>query len=211
MNNKLKTGILLLTLAIPVFIWLFLKFFGSNNFELPVYYSQGIDTIAECSSRNKPHTLPDFALTQINGDKLSSQELSDKILLSYFLPEQCEDSCELVLEMLANIQSVLAQEQAFKILVIAGENYSVDELASFQSRFNADAGEWDFVKGEEQKVTYLKKCGFVLSPEQSYTLILTDSAQRIRGYYNGVDPDEIDRLKGEVKILEYMQEVAYHD
>ncbi|MEK6478862.1 SCO family protein [Catalinimonas sp. 4WD22] len=211
MNKKLKTGILLLTLAIPVFIWLFLKFFGSNNFDLPVYYSQGIDTIADCSSENKPHTLPDFVLTQINGENLSSEALKGKILLSYFLPEQCEDSCKLVLEMLANIQSVLAQEQAFKILVIAGENYSTDELASFKSRFNANAGEWDFLKGEEQKVNYLKKCGFVLSSDQDFTLILTDSSQRIRGYYNGVDSDEIDRLKGEVKILEYMQEVAYHD
>lgn len=211
MNNILKTGILLLTLAIPVFIWLFLKFFGNNNFELPVYYSQGIDSIAECSSASKPHIIPDFTLTRINGEKLSSQELKDKILLSYFLPAQCEDSCELVLEMLANIQNVLAEEQAFKILVIAGENYSIDELASFQTRFNAKAGELDFVKGEEQEVNYLKKCGFVLPPDQNYTLILTDSSQRIRGYYDGVNSDEIDRLKGEVKILEYMQEVAYHD
>lgn len=211
MDNKLKTGILLLTLAIPVFIWLFLKFFGNNNFELPVYYTEGITTVAHCTSNTSPHTLPDFQMQKANGESFSSKDLEDKMLLSFFLPDRCAENCELVLEMLANIQSVFSQEQAFQILVIANGQYTTDELMSLKSRFNAVTGKWNFIQGDSQKVDHLKKCGFVLSSDQENSLILTDSSQRIRGYYNGIDPEDIDRLKGEIKILAYMQEIAYHD
>lgn len=211
MNKFGKTGILLVTLAIPVFIWLFLKFFGSNSFELPIYYTQGIDSLSDCRSTSQPHQISDFKLTQVNGDSLRLSDLKDHILLSYFLPNTCGADCEFVLEQLANVNTVLRNEENFQILVFANEKYSDEQLGSLQQRYDIASGQLYFLQSNTPAYNDLKKCGFVLSAEQENTLVLTDADQRIRGYYDGTDASEIDRLKGEVKILEYMQEISYHD
>ncbi len=211
MNKIWKTGILLITLAIPVFIWLFLKFFGHNNFEIPVYYPNGIDSIPGCTSSQEPHVIPAFSLSSIPGRTFTESEFDGEIVISFFLPYNCEDSCELVLEKLAGIQQVLSKTDNLKIVVFGDEKYTMEELKSLADRYHADPEQWYFLSGKQQAITTLKKCGFILSSFPLYTLVLTDEQSQIRGYYQVDDPEEVERLKGEVKILTYMQDQAVHD
>lgn len=212
MNKQWKTGILLLTLAIPVFIWLFLKYFGQNSFDLPVFYTNGIDSLAECGNGPRPHALPSFSLTKTSGDTLTANDFDGDIVISYFLPANCTDSCELVLERLATLQNVFSRQEKFKIVVFAQPVYSLPDVVSLEQRFNINPALWNFVIGkDEAQINYLMQCGFVLASAPEHMLVLTDAKRRIRGYYQATDPEEVDRLKGEVKILNYMQEAAYHD
>jgi hypothetical protein len=46
-----------------VLVFIFLKFFGKNEFEIPVYWSEGVDrNIPGCNSYPTPYVLPDSAL-----------------------------------------------------------------------------------------------------------------------------------------------------
>jgi len=47
--NKRKLILLFLALALPVLIFLFLKFFGKNQFDLPVFHADNSAWPAECS------------------------------------------------------------------------------------------------------------------------------------------------------------------
>jgi len=62
MNKKITY--LLLALALPGLIFIFLKIFGKNHFDIPVYYKDGIsDSLKECSgSYRGQYTLPDSVL-----------------------------------------------------------------------------------------------------------------------------------------------------
>lgn len=211
MDKKWKTGILLLTLAIPVFIWLFLKYFGHNSFDVPIYYSNGIDSISDCADGQSPHALPPFSFRKTSGGQLTAEDFDGEIVISYFIPPFCTDSCELVLEKLANLQNSFSGQEQFRMVVFSGENYSLADLESLAKRFNANPKLWNFVSGDEERITLLKRCGFVLSSVPKHSLVVTDAQRRIRGYYQATDSEEVDRLKGEVKILNYMQDVAYHD
>jgi hypothetical protein len=59
MNKKITY--LLLALALPGLIFIFLKIFGKNHFDIPVYYKEGISDLAkECSGTyHGQYTLPD--------------------------------------------------------------------------------------------------------------------------------------------------------
>ena len=60
MSKTFRAGILLITLAIPAFIIFFLHGFGENEFDVPVYYSDGIDTaFADCQWQ-QPHLVREF-------------------------------------------------------------------------------------------------------------------------------------------------------
>ena len=57
MNKILKAGILLIILAIPAFVFIFLHGFGENRFEIPVYYQDGIDTTFASCDWETPHIV----------------------------------------------------------------------------------------------------------------------------------------------------------
>jgi len=62
MNKKITY--LLVALALPGLIFIFLKMFGKNHFDIPVYYKEGIsDSLRECSMvYHGQYTLPDSVL-----------------------------------------------------------------------------------------------------------------------------------------------------
>lgn len=57
----LKKLILFVALPLPVLVFIFLKLFGKNEFEVPVYWSDGV-YVDGCEPRPGPYTLPDSVL-----------------------------------------------------------------------------------------------------------------------------------------------------
>lgn len=59
----LKKIILFVALPLPVLIFIFLKLFGKNEFEVPVYWSEGVTrNVPGCNPYATPYVLPDSAL-----------------------------------------------------------------------------------------------------------------------------------------------------
>jgi len=211
MNQKLKAGILLVTLAIPVFIWLFLKNFGQNRFELPVYYQTEVPASQDCQQLSTPHKVPLFdSMGSTAG--YDNSALADQVIVSYFLPSVCDTECQIVMEQLANLQITFPDKSDFQIVVVASEDqYNDIDFQKFKSRYGVNSKTLKFVLLSDAAYDKSQKCGFFLSEiEFQQVLILTDRNAMIRGYYRGFDSDEIDRLKGELKILFYMQENVNH-
>lgn len=65
MNKKFVY--LFLALLLPALIFVFLKYFGKNEFNIPVYYENGIDSVSvNCGGDySKPYVLPDSVLLAI--------------------------------------------------------------------------------------------------------------------------------------------------
>jgi len=76
--NK-KVIYLTLALVLPVLVFLFLKLFGKNQFDIPVYYEMGVpDAPAECRMiATQPYFLPDSILTVIKWNKGAALLLTD--------------------------------------------------------------------------------------------------------------------------------------
>ena len=74
--------LLMLSLVLPVVIFLFLKFFGKNQFDLPVFYETADEWPTECSNPNFPFVINDS--TQSN---LGIKGLATLILLKPMDPE----------------------------------------------------------------------------------------------------------------------------
>jgi hypothetical protein len=71
MRMKFKWLYLFLGLLFPLLISLFLRYFGKNEFNIPVYYEEGVDSVgAECPFvYAKPYTLPDSVFSKSNNAK----------------------------------------------------------------------------------------------------------------------------------------------
>ena len=200
MTKFQKIGVLALMLALPVLFWLFLKFFGQNQFDIPLYYPNGLDSLANCNNTTAPHQVSQLSLESLQGASVDESALTGQATIVYFLPNDCTNTCLLVLEELAKLQKVFEDQPNVRILAI-GDQANQAALQSLSQRFRAQPETWQFLTGSTPNI---KWCQFALPLNNIpivETLILVDSDRSIRGYYAGAEPDEIDRLTVEIKIL----------
>lgn len=60
-----KLVFLFLALLLPGIIFLFLRKFGKNEFNIPVYYQAGVEDAGPCGSYPVPYTVPDSIMRSI--------------------------------------------------------------------------------------------------------------------------------------------------
>jgi len=202
MIRIVKGGILLIMLAIPVCIIIFLHSFGRNEYTLPVFYENGLDV---CHATTTPHTIPDFSFFSPVAGKISSDVLEDQITVVNFFDAACEDKCPAIFDALTNLQDNFIHNDQVKILSISTGLVLKDTLNAFVQKYKSDPAKWLYLMEKQAKVLDLARCGFGLDDTaEGHSLdmvVLVDGEKRIRGYYNIVDPQEVDRLELEIRIL----------
>lgn len=152
-----KTALLFLALLFPAVIFVFLKFFGKNEFDVPLLHTDGVGQVqGNCTqySYAKPYIVPDSIFSKFN--------FSGKLLMINF-------------------------------------GSSGAKLEKIVSKF-ADAGLQSITSAQANTLTAeTKDCALLI--QKPATIVLIDDRRQIRGYYDGSDRDEIDRLEAEVIIL----------
>lgn len=214
MNPILKAGMLLLLLAVPVFIFIFLRSFGTNKYTLPVYYQNGVESsLSSCQFEPGQHYIPDFTFTSQEEDIINQGILENNITVVDFFFTSCPNICPKMSDQLSRFQEAFDEKEQINILsfTVDPANDTPEVLKSYADDYQANTGQWYFLTGEKEKIYHLARCGFLLpvedgdgSPEDfihSEKLILIDQEKRIRGYYDGTDREDVDRLILEARIL----------
>ena len=181
MNRSIKVALLVVTLALPALIFIFLKLFGENTFEVPIYHTNGVDQNVEGCS---------FPSGQYHVDPSQMPEearLQGKISVVAFVADRK------VLNQLDRVDQSFSHK-SLQILNIC-DSTTITELGGGSS------GSLRQLYLNSHKHRQLIRCGFVA--ENDRQLVLVDQLSRIRGYYLAEDWEEIDRLILEIKILLY--------
>ncbi|MHA7130041.1 SCO family protein [Algoriphagus namhaensis] len=211
----LQGMVLVCILLIPVLIFMFLKSFGTNEYDLPVYFEKGVDNpFQECpSSDTTQHYIPDFAFENQEGQLVGSDEMKGKVTIVDFFFTSCPSICPVMSKEMERVNDMFRDEERVQILSISIDpEYDTPEiLKEYADEHGADAGKWDFLSGGKAETYELARCGFVLPtidgmgvPDDfihSDKFILVDELGRIRGYYSGTNREDVDLLMLETKVL----------
>ncbi|MEX2336112.1 MAG: hypothetical protein WD555_02435 [Fulvivirga sp.] len=174
MNKFLKIFFLVIMLAIPLGIFIFLRIFGDNKFDIPVYYSEGLeDEVTNCSYKGGQFVVPD---SLIAGKGPS--------VVLFFLEES--DFNAITLDNHGRRLDDIFGEEIPEIFVYAEQSAALQE-PNMQIRLLP-----------KESLKQIMQCGFILKDFNKYVLV--DGKNRIRGYY-GTELEEVDRLIVEIKIL----------
>ena len=192
MKNK-KGLYLFLLILLPALIFLFLKGFGRNEFQIPIYYTNGIgDTLRQvtCLERNTDQYIVKSPELEMGITKVIHFERMDGPVLKTRL-EELEKVQDVFynnpdIQMMSYLNQASIQNNA-----ITGYNQRV----TFMDQF------WHFKELDSTSWSNLKYCGMVMS-DLDNRVILVDAKNRIRGYYNIMEREETDRLILEVRILQ---------
>ena len=97
MTNKIiKTGILIALLVIPVFVFLFLNFFGDNKYDIPYYFpklNEAGHVVVNAEKDTVFLQRPDFMLKDQEGEMLSSSDLDGRPFVVNFFFTRCGLVC----------------------------------------------------------------------------------------------------------------------
>ncbi len=211
-----KTGLLIVLLVLPVFLFLFLRTFGENKYKLTIFYPQGVDSVkvdGKWKVDSVYHTITPFKFTNQNNKPISEKDVKGKIYVADFFFTRCGSICPKMSSQLTRVQNAFKDNQGINILSfsIDPEHDSVEVLKNYANQYKAIDGQWHFLTGTKDDIYKLGVKGFKISvgdgkevtPDyfHSSRLILIDREGRIRGYYNGVSRDDVDKLILEIKVL----------
>lgn len=176
---KIKQLIILsAAFILPISIFIFLKTMGKNEFAVEPFYQQGvIEVSTECG--------PDYQVPYlVRQEVLHDIQWNNKDSLTLYIfnadPEMAGEVSRRMAEKLnsAELKSYVLTEDSVEL----SKPYALPVILK------------DVVSIEQ-----LKECFFVM--EKDKNAVLLDRERRIRGYYNLLDREEIDRLAVELTII----------
>ena len=219
MSTRLLKKILILAaiLALPGFLYYLLNAKGKNRYKpLPVYGPKQVaKTGHKFHGKFIPdtiyHRLPEFKLTDQDGQEVTGKSLDSNIFVVNFFYTNCSGVCQATNNNLKGLLDNYKKNKliSFISITVDPQRDSVATLKKFARQFNPPGVKWLFLTGDTAQVYPLARQGFLVNAVDagggnfiySDKLILIDKKKRIRGYYSGVTPAETTRLNDEIKVL----------
>ncbi len=228
MLTNRKAGIALVLLAVPALFYLLLRQ-GQNHYTLPRYFpkidsttdqvmfTQMVQPSGKMVRDTAYHTIPDFALTDQDGKPFNRQSIQGKIHIADFFFTRCGTICPKLSSQLNRVQDIFRQnDQIVLISYSVDPEYDTSEyLRAYAKRFEAIPGKWTFLTGSKAEIYRLIQKAYFLpvmdagvsngDPDETFShsekVVLVDKEGIIRGYYDGTDKEDIDRLVLETRVL----------
>jgi hypothetical protein len=180
-----KSIYLFLALLLPIAVFLFLKFYGKNEFEVKPLFQTAPELVEVCENvqYTLPYTVADSVLEYF---KWRNQ---DSLTLIVFMDSVKENQHEISVQ-LTRVMTELP-ESGYRIVSVHPEFYGERATATNQDTTVIHVHEADYLM--------YKQCAFLLhDPNHA---LLVDSKKRIRGQYDLGNRDDADRLIVEMKII----------
>ena len=184
---------------------------------LPVYQPNMIDpelvdsTVVEV---RKYHTIGDFELINQNGDTITPADYEDKIYIADFFFTTCQDICPIMTEHMLQLQEALKDNDDVLLLshtVIPAVD-DVARLKAYALEKGVNDEKWNLVTGDKKHIYDLARKHYLAAKSQgdggpfdmihTENFMLVDKKKRIRGFYDGTDPEAIQDLLHDLKILQ---------
>ena len=211
----LQGFVLVCILLIPILIFMFLRGFGTNEYDLPIYFQNGVDNpFKECSALDSgQHYIPDFSFVNQEGKEIGRAQMEGKITIVDFFFTSCPSICPTMSKEMERVNDMFRDNPQVQIYSISIDpEYDTPQiLQEYASEHHAIPGKWHFLSGPKLETYELARCGFILPtidgnriPDNfvhSDKFILIDELGRIRGYYSGTNREEVDLLMLETKVL----------
>jgi len=213
--KKSKSTLIFLLFFTIIFVPI-LYFLVKPKSQLPVYNPVDVnprlvDDAVKHISRN--HRIGDFHLINQNGDSISSKDFEGTIYVADFFFTRCQTICPIMAINMAELQEFYKEDDDLKFLShsVTPIIDSVSVLSDYAKKNQAIDGKWEITTGDKRHIYELaRKSYFAVLDEgdggaqdfiHTEQFVLIDKAKQIRGFYDGTDAAELDRIKKDIEIL----------
>ena len=210
-----KAVSLIVLLLLPASIYFILTLGKHNMLSLPIYGEKNVEikTIdGEPVADTIYHKIQDFAFVNHHGDTVTQNDFEDKIYVADFFFTTCPGICPKMTAGMLRLQEKLKDYPQVMFLshTVDPENDTVEALAAYAQKVHAGE-QWHFVTGNKNEIYKQGVYSYLVSTQEdvlapggflhSELFILVDKERRIRGFYDGTNLSEINKLIDAIKVL----------
>ncbi len=152
--------------------------------------------------------VTDFNLTDSRGEQVTLARLTGKIWVTDFIFTTCAGICPIMTKHMAALHRSyqLLDDVAMVSISVNPETDTPTVMAEYAKKQNAKTDRWYFLSGSRKEIQELAvksfKIGSVDEPIfHSTYFVLVDREGRIRGYYEGTEAEDIEKLFKDIAIL----------
>lgn len=189
---------------------------------LPIYQPSRVSTeLVDSTIQHvkKYHKIADFSLTNQNGETITQKNYEDKIYVADFFFTTCQTICPIMTDHMREIQDKLISDSDVLLLShsVTPEIDSVPQLKRYALKKGVNDTKWNLVTGDKKQIYELARKSYLAVKTDgdggpfdmihTENFMLIDKKKQIRGFYDGTNPKDIDRLLDDISILkeEYNQ------
>lgn len=159
------------------------------------------------------HKVANFKLINQNGDTITQEDYKDKIYVADFFFTRCQTICPIMTNNIGKLQEVFKNDDDIKFLSLSvtPEMDSIPILREYANRKGVIDAKWNITTGDKKHIYELaRKSYFAVLDEgdggvqdfiHTENFILVDKKKQIRGFYDGTDSKDMQRLIADIKIL----------
>ena len=184
--------------------------------KLPVYQPAMVNfelVDSTIQHHKKFHRIADFSLTNQNGKTITQKDFKGKIYVADFFFTTCPNICIAMTDNLLKVQEKIKNNPNVMLLShsVTPKIDSVPQLKKYAIEKGVIDKKWNLVTGDKKEIYELARKSYLAVKEDgdggpfdmihTENFILVDPDRRIRGFYDGTDLEEIQRLQEELEIL----------
>ncbi|MEM7549898.1 MAG: SCO family protein [Bacteroidota bacterium] len=159
------------------------------------------------------YKVPSFSFQDQLNQTISNEDFDEKIYVADFFFSSCPTICPKMTMNLKDVQDHFMEEERVGLISfsIDPQNDTPNVLKQYAQKYGISDEKWSLLTGAGTDVFELAKGYKVRAFDDSSpsefnlihdgTFVLIDGKRRIRGYYNGLDEGDINRLINDVTIL----------
>lgn len=189
---------------------------------LPIYQPSMVSTELVDSTiqyKKKYHKIADFSLINQNGKTVTQKNYKDKIYVADFFFTTCQTICPIMTSHMADIQKAILNDDQVMLLShsVTPKIDSVEQLKRYAIKKGVIDKKWNLVTGDKKEIYDLARKSYVAVKDNgdggpfdmihTENFILIDKKRQIRGFYDGTNEGDIEKLLNDIGILklEYKQ------
>ncbi len=161
--------------------------------------------------KKKYHIIADFSLKNQNGETITQANYKDKIYVADFFFTTCQTICPIMTDHMAQIQQKLKDDDVLLLShTVMPEIDTVAQLKKYALEKGVKDSKWNLVTGDKKQIYDLARKSYLAAKDVPYSpyelihtenFVLVDKKKRIRGFYDGTLPEDIDRLLHDIEVL----------
>ncbi len=183
---------------------------------LPIYQPTMVSTELVDSTiqhQKKYHKIANFSFTNQNGKTITQNDYTDKIYVADFFFTTCQTICPIMTNNMAEIQKEILDDGDVMLLShsVTPEIDSVAQLKRYAIKKGVNDKKWNLVTGDKKEIYKLARKSYLAVKDNgdggpfdmvhTENFMLIDKKRQIRGFYDGTNSEDINRLLDDIFIL----------
>ncbi len=223
-SKKALTAVLL-AIMVPVISYLIVKRASDHTIGMPgrYYYDSVISVIRDGKTTDDTvwHSVEDFKFQNQLGRTVSLADLPGKVIVADFFFTRCPSICPKLTANIRKLQDALSTKDQFKQLnpafiqflsfSVDPERDSVSVLKAYGNKFGINPDVWWMLTGPKKQIYDFSMNELKLGLADgegvdsnfihTQKLVLLDKQHVVRGYYNGLDSVEMNKMANDMVFI----------